>query len=670
MSELPLPLKADEPEPNVVDSKLKRLQKQLEDNPNSGPNDTANKPKTSKRVQWNNASYEKINMATVSFAEELSTFYGIDAINVEDYDAILSMSGDDFLGRDLPKGYLKGVSDPEEGETWRKAFHDDELQKLKKYKTLDFDNPVTLQEAKTKEYEVLNADVIWKRKTTANLQTMKTVLSKHKARFCAKELTGERGKETHVHVAREQSIRMAIAFGFQNNKVQATGDYESAFLHGKHKYRTLIRMPPGLREYDEDGNELACWLVGNLHGTTTGGNVFANLNRETLIALGFKPFASDHAVYGGKFDEWGHIIVYTHVDDCGLVADTMLAIEFVINGLKKVFTMTGPFPLESFTGCNIIINEHVLIFHGIPWLLERLKEYGLTDDKGEIKQAMTLKQPFKGEAVDEKSPLLEGDEKKLAQNMKGCAVWASHKFRPDIKVAVLKACRHMSKPTVQTIGWIFDVWRYIAGTLNWVVGTRKNKKYLVNPLEVHVSLCTGTNDSLMQDQWKAADPCIHYDASWVLPHSITGLISLAFGLVVDTKSTVQSTVASSSTDSEITAQLLATKEGVWKRRYLLELLGITEEDLQLAKMALTVPIYGDNLNALKYGRELVITSKLKHLAVATHLCHEKSQSKEVSFHQVGTTENWADFFTKHHGPAGVDKNRAKWMILYRPNDPG
>ena len=48
--------------------------------------------------------------------------------------------------------------------------------------------------------------------------------------------------------------------------------------------------------------------------------------------------------------------------------------------------------------------------------------------------------------------------------------------------------------------------------------------------------------------------------------------------------------------------------------------------LQKSNLRLTIPIYGDNLATLKFGRELAVTSKLKHLGAAYHISHESDRT--------------------------------------------
>ena len=99
-----------------------------------------------------------------------------------------------------------------------------------------------------------------------------------------------------------------------------------------------------------------------------------------------------------------------------------MVMETVAEGVRKVFTLSGPDSPDMFCGTNIVRTDKMLILHGIPWLKDRLKEYGFTNKDGTLKMEMAQKLPWKGEPADPDSPKLEGDQKLRAQNLKGCAV--------------------------------------------------------------------------------------------------------------------------------------------------------------------------------------------------------------------------------------------------------
>ena len=65
------------------------------------------------------------------------------------------------------------------------------------------------------------------------------------------------------------------------------------------------------------------------------------------------------------------------------------------------------------------------------------------------------------------------------------------------------------------------------------------------------------------------------------------------------------------------------------------------------------------------AREKNVGSKLKHVDVAHHYCADMNKEKKVSFHQIPSKENLADFWTKPMSPALMDFHRSKWMIKWQ-----
>ena len=59
-----------------------------------------------------------------------------------------------------------------------------------------------------------------------------------------------------------------------------------------------------------------------------------------------------------------------------------------------------------------------------------------------------------------------------------------------------------------------------------------------------------------------------------------------------------------------------------------------------------VVIYCDNTNAINISKNLVMHSKIKHIAIKYHFLRELVQDKEVRLEYVNTKEQIANIFTK------------------------
>ena len=137
----------------------------------------------------------------------------------------------------------------------------------------------------------------------------------------------------------------------------------------------------------------------------------------------------------------------------------------------------------------------------------------------------------------------------------------------------------------------------------------------------------------------------------------------AFGLLVLSKSVLQQHVSTSVAIAEVQGQTTATKEAVWFRIFMLELLQLTRyEDSKTG--LLKIPVFGDNMAALKFGREHCTSSRMKSVPLAYYYCYEQSSSGKVSYHQIPTLDNIGDFWTKAHGAAELERHRSKWMVKW------
>ena len=173
------------------------------------------------------------------------------------------------------------------------------------------------------------------------------------------------------------------------------------------------------------------------------------------------------------------------------------------------------------------------------------------------------------------------------------------------------------------------------------------------------------DDGDAEKLWSTADAKVFGDSGWTVPRSITGIAGKAYGMLVISKTNLQSTVSLSSTVSEIQGQRSATLEAIWMRIFLLEHLRLTKYEADTDGL-LKIPIYGDNMGATKFAREHCTSSKLKSVPLAYYFCYESSQSGKVGYHQIATLLNIADFWTKAHGAASLDRHRSQWMMKWAP----
>ena len=104
----------------------------------------------------------------------------------------------------------------------------------------------------------------------------------------------------------------------------------------------------------------------------------------------------------------------------------------------------------------------------------------------------------------------------------------------------------------------------------------------------------------------------------------------------------QQSVALSTCEAEYMGQTQATKEAIWLRTLLKELLGGLNTTDQIAATI----IYGDNQGAIAMAKNPQYHSRTKHIAIQEHFVREKTASGEVEMNYIPTDKQVADGLTK------------------------
>ena len=290
---------------------------------------------------------------------------------------------------------------------------------------------------------------------------------------------------------------------------------------------------------------------------------------------------------------------------------------------------------------RLLVNGNFLYFDGRAYLKTKLALFGYCNANGDFKKELAVKTPMRGgEKLDPKSPA--SSNPRFAMMLTGALVWASVMFRPDIKPAVLRITRCMRAPTKQAEAWCDWLWRYLGGTIDVMLFVKRDERY---------------QKSMFSSQF------IHwgngaFDATWEVPKSVSGFVIYVFGLLVACKSCMQATTALSSTEAEILALLLCCKTGVFVRQFVAELCGVGLTNLP------PLLLLGDNIGALKAGREGAIPSLLKHMNLAEIKISEWKSVGHFEFRQTPSFDNTADYMAK---PGTVDmtvRHRDKFMRKY------
>ena len=106
----------------------------------------------------------------------------------------------------------------------------------------------------------------------------------------------------------------------------------------------------------------------------------------------------------------------------------------------------------------------------------------------------------------------------------------------------------------------------------------------------------------------------------------------------------QATVALSSTEAEYMALTQACKEAIWVRRFLSEIVAITNGNISSHTPPIT--IFADNQGSIALAKNPEFHSRTKHISIQQHFVREKVEEGQVRMDYLPTGDMLADLLTK------------------------
>jgi hypothetical protein len=111
------------------------------------------------------------------------------------------------------------------------------------------------------------------------------------------------------------------------------------------------------------------------------------------------------------------------------------------------------------------------------------------------------------------------------------------------------------------------------------------------------------------------------------------------GRPISWSSKQQSVVAQSTMEAEYVAMSMACREGVWVRRWLTEVDGVSGS-------LPPTPIFCDNTAAISITKNPESYQMTKHIVIRYHYVRDQVELGEFKVHHVPSHDQFADFLTK------------------------
>ena len=509
------------------------------------------------------------------------------------------------MGIHEPSTYTEAVTCVE-SEKWATAMVE-ELESLHKNQTWDL---VSLP----KEKKAIGCKWVFKKKE--GIPGVED--ARYKARLVAKGYNQKEGidyTEVFSPVVKHTSIRVLLAlvakFDFELEQL----DVKTAFLHGDLDETIYMAQPEGY--YVEGKEDHVCRLKKSLYGLKQSPRQWYKRFDSFMIGSGYHRSSYDSCVYFRKGSDGSFVYLLLYVDDMLIAAKNMSDVLILKKRLSEEFEMKDLGPAKKILGMEIRRDRQAgkLYLSQRSYIEKVLEKFGMQNAKP---VTTPLAPHFRLSALH--SPQSEDEEAAMSHvpysSAVGSLMYAMVCTRPDIAHAVSVVSRYMAHPGKehwQAVKWIL---RYLRGSADLGLVFDRNSS-------------SGTSVVGFVDSDYAGD----LDKR----RSLTGYLFTLSGSAISWRSTLQSTVALSSTEAEYMAAAEAVKEAIWLRNLVQEL-GLQQEDNSV--------VFCDNQSAIHLVKNQAYHERTKHIDVRYHFIRDAVAERNMMVKKIGTADNPADMLTK------------------------
>ena len=443
-------------------------------------------------------------------------------------------------------------------------------------------------------------------------------IKKYKARLVVLgcQQKREEKERNYAPVVKGVTIRLVIAIAFIFGMLIHQLDVGSAFCYGDIRGDVYMKAPS-----DMDLVPGKCFkLKKSLYGLRQSPRQWNKMLDKFIKSLHFKSCVTDPCLYFRWHDGQLNLIL-VYVDDIIIASKDECYIDEIKAAFTARFDMTDCGELKHYLNVRITRTGEYIAMDQTAFcdsILEKFASWMGPATK-------TRKYPLPGDASDR---LFQGRDEDLCEEqweyvrnfpykqIVGAVLYLAMHTRPDIAYAVGVLARHASNPTYQSCQLAVHLLQYLRRTST--LGIR----FTGMSFDMHA----------------------FSDADWasdkLTRKSTTGYVVLAAGGPIAWQSKIQTTVATSSMESEYMAMYAAIQELVWLRGVLREIeLPILEP----------IPLFIDSQSAQDLAMNPVAHQRSKHIDIKYHWIREHVGEDGFGtaecFH-VSSAQESADIFTK------------------------
>jgi hypothetical protein len=403
-------------------------------------------------------------------------------------------------------------------------------------------------------------------------------------------------------------IALATCFDWEIEQM----DVKTAFLNGDLNEDIYMLQPEG---FQVGNGNLVCKLRKSLYGLKQAGRQWYQKIDSVLTTIGFNRSKCDNCVYIYAKETQYTLYIALYVDDLLIIGDNINLIKNIKTKLGEMFEMKDLGAAHFILGIEITRNRQQMVtkLSQLEYINRVLKRFGMDETRiahTPLSPGIKLFQRiFNGKPTSEPYNIKE------YQSAVGSLMYAMLGTRPDLAYSVTALSQFNVDPSVDHWKSIKHIFRYLSSTkqLCLTYSGKTENRHLY-----------GFTDS----DWGGDNND---------RRSISAYTFLLAHGAVSWQSKKQKTVALSSVEAEYMASTAATKEALWFRQFLSEL---------MVKTRLPIPINSDSRGAIALTKNPEYHSRTKHIDIQYHFVRNHVIEGRIVFNYCPTSEMVADALTK------------------------
>ena len=425
-------------------------------------------------------------------------------------------------------------------------------------------------------------------------------------------------RDTYAPTVNAKTINMLLALATQTGMILYGLDIFGAFITADIDEPVYMRLPENLAPKDSEGNTPIWKLKKTLYGLSRAPKAFYDDLSKYLLQNGYERCPVDPCLYKKTESETRQIFFAIHVDDFAVAATHQDLIDDLCCTLKSKYTITETDNLESFLGIHIK-RYGTNLYLSQPGHIQRIvAEAKINTDHKDVWTPMST--DF-NDADQNTSPPLSSDMKKNYYKLLGMLLYVL-RTRPDVSYSINRLATRTAIATEMDYKCLQRVAAYLHTT---------SDKELVYCCEDTHQVKTFAR----LYAWSDAAFLTHSDSK---SHSGTCFSLGESSGSFYSRSTKQSMVTLSSTESELYSAVEATKD-IQYFRALLKWAGF--EQLE------PTPLFVDNKSLIVLAQQFSGNHKrVRHFLARINYMIEQVELHTVKLVHLAGTELKADLLTK------------------------